>query len=1178
MFALFLLLSVSTNGLSPLIIGKERTTPDWIKCPSHIGPSTKCFSNSKMDCYCLVSKKMIREDASQHCRDNNMHLLSIETQEENEFVINLVKKNDDLITNQFWTLGYNANLDPNNWGWQQPNLNVSKPLTYKNWCRGSEPDNGFENEHFIAVINRCWHDVPGHFDWASVCEREANIFDPNLDEKFFFTFPGEHKAVVPCRPATNFDLFRVNVSKEIKKPTNVYHQIILNGTSGNKNYEYDPLEGFVIKNVSVSDNGTYKCSIFLGMQEAWQHFHVITTVLKADPRWDPSEGTDVTLTCNTQKLKLGGRTVDPVEWSVVFAISKKEKVLTPTNAAAMLPIGVQLKFNDGMENGISTLKISNVSIAMSGTYRCRSVFHGFNNSVQLTSNNLSINVLRNVVWSDKISRKELKGILTPATTNAENYRVIPVGSDLRISCSFGTSGHLRYYQWQWEQFDDNPQYTSERNDGIWSRLTVTRNKNSVDSTDNFTMLLTNVERSDRGLFTCLLNGSPSTSISQYIYVDDRHQSAEHANFDLVRSSWRNTYIRTHGQLAVIPCRPVHPSIGMDILKISKEEEIKLIISNGTTSDDNYEYNPQKGFIIHRLLPEHDELRSSTSFQCKAAGGKIEAGPEKFSIMVIGASVECTKGCWSTSSERINGLLNARVNPAELQQGEHKIELNCHAYLSNNESAVIEWFVISDGGEVKISYSKAKAGITLSYSWNKKMKVQSSTLTISNVTDKSFGIYKCFVKANMGNYFDSINLQASFKSPADPTVTNVSVSVTIVVVFIFVAITIFLVYFRKKFTKLEHLLYGDSTQMNPDEPLDEQTDLLSYDKRWEFPRNRLRLGKQLGVGCFGRVVQAEAVGINDGTENSVSTVAVKMVRSRTNLAAIEGLVSELKILIHMGAHVNIVNLLGACTKDINRGELLVILEYCPFGNLRTFIINHRDTFVNQVNESGELIASDVENDADEVVTTRKLICWSFQIARGMDYLASKKVLHGDLAARNILLTNHNVIKVADFGLSRQLYRDENYTKKSRGLLPLKWMAIESLTNRIWSSRSDVWSYGIVLWEMFSLGQMPYQGYTDEFLFLQALKNGYRMETPEHTPNFVAKMMQDCWMADPKQRPTFSQIEELLDGPLESLVTSFYLQLNKDCQQLNIDKRTYENFSVKPVYKPIRISVLKGLISL
>lgn len=93
-----------------------------------------------------------------------------------------------------------------------------------------------------------------------------------------------------------------------------------------------------------------------------------------------------------------------------------------------------------------------------------------------------------------------------------------------------------------------------------------------------------------------------------------------------------------------------------------------------------------------------------------------------------------------------------------------------------------------------------------------------------------------------------------------------------------------------------------------------------------------------------------------------------------------------------------------------------------------------------------------------------------------------------------------------------------------------------------------------------------GYTDEFQFLQALKNGYRMEKPEHTPNCVAEVMQDCWKADPDQRPTFSQIEEALDGPLESLVTSFYLQLNEDCQRLNIDKRTYENFSVKSDFNP------------
>ena len=146
-------------------------------------------------------------------------------------------------------------------------------------------------------------------------------------------------------------------------------------------------------------------------------------------------------------------------------------------------------------------------------------------------------------WSEKIHRQELKGILTPASTSADNYRVVPVRSDVSISCTFGTSGYLSYYQWRWEQFDDNPQYTSQvrnsfeliilqyfyletslvwstkRNEDISSRLTVTRTINSLDGTDNFTMLLKNVTHSDAGLFTCVLNGSPSMSASQYIYVD-----------------------------------------------------------------------------------------------------------------------------------------------------------------------------------------------------------------------------------------------------------------------------------------------------------------------------------------------------------------------------------------------------------------------------------------------------------------------------------------------------------------------------------------------------------------------------------------------------------------------------------------------------------------------------------
>ena len=147
-----------------------------------------------------------------------------------------------------------------------------------------------------------------------------------------------------------------------------------------------------------------------------------------------------------------------------------------------------------------------------------------------------------------------------------------------------------------------------------------------------------------------------------------------------------------------------------------------------------------------------------------------------------------------------------------------------------------------------------------------------------------------------------------------------------------------------FPGAKKLLEGSTKDINPQLPLVDQTELLSYDKRWEFPKCHLRLGwfelnstlstsiktwcvcksydihsgMQLGAGCFGRVVKAEAVGITKGSDESVQTVAVKMVRSQTNITAMEALISEMKILIYLGTHLNVVNLLGACTKQISKG--------------------------------------------------------------------------------------------------------------------------------------------------------------------------------------------------------------------------------------------------------------------
>lgn len=165
--------------------------------------------------------------------------------------------------------------------------------------------------------------------------------------------------------------------------------------------------------------------------------------------------------------------------------------------------------------------------------------------------------------------------------------------------------------------------------------------------------------------------------------------------------------------------------------------------------------------------------------------------------------------------------------------------------------------------------------------------------------------------------------------------------------------------------------GNIERFNSGRNLDDQADLLPYDKNVEFPRDRLKLGKQLGAGAFGVVFQATAQGILSFEEKS--TVAVKMVKKHNDIEVTKALVSELKILIHLGQHLNVVNLLGAVTKKIVQRELMVIVEFCQFGNLQRFLVNHRSSFVNQIRD-GEIdpmiMINDVRFSQNDVPTSSR----------------------------------------------------------------------------------------------------------------------------------------------------------------------------------------------------------------
>ncbi|XP_052669706.1 vascular endothelial growth factor receptor kdr-like isoform X3 [Harpia harpyja] len=435
-----------------------------------------------------------------------------------------------------------------------------------------------------------------------------------------------------------------------------------------------------------------------------------------------------------------------------------------------------------------------------------------------------------------------------------------------------------------------------------------------------------------------------------------------------------------------------------------------------------------------------------------------------------------------------------------------------------------------------------------------ISMENNTLVIERVKKDDEGLYECKASNDMGQ--DSTS--AFIKIQGSEEKSNIEV---IILVCTGLAATLFwllLTLFIRKLRKPDatDIKTGYlSIIMDPEEmPLDEQCDRLPYDSsKWEFPRDRLRLECATTNEC-------------------------------------KALMSELKILIHIGHHLNVVNLLGACTKA--GGPLMVIVEYCKYGNLSNYLRGKRGDFIayksqensdqaeKSLDESNsdltelikrrlESVAStgssassgfiedksysdseDDEEDAEDLykrpLTLEDLICYSFQVAKGMEFLASRKCIHRDLAARNILLSENNVVKICDFGLARDIYKDPDYVRKGDARLPLKWMAPEAIFDKIYTTQSDVWSFGVLLWEIFSLGASPYPGVQIDEDFCRRLKEGTRMRSPEYSTPEVYQTMLDCWHGVPTERPTFTELVERLGDLLQANVQ----QDGKDYIPLNI----------------------------
>ncbi|CAO2642776.1 Vascular endothelial growth factor receptor 3 [Lemmus lemmus] len=442
------------------------------------------------------------------------------------------------------------------------------------------------------------------------------------------------------------------------------------------------------------------------------------------------------------------------------------------------------------------------------------------------------------------------------------------------------------------------------------------------------------------------------------------------------------------------------------------------------------------------------------------------------------------------------------------------------------------------------------------------------LSIQRVREEDAGRYLCSVCNAKG----CVNSSASVavEGSEDKGSMEIVILIGTGVIAVFFWVLLLLIFCNMKRPAHADIKTGYlSIIMDPGEvPLEEQCEYLSYDaSQWEFPRERLHLGRVLGHGAFGKVVEASAFGINKGS--SCDTVAVKMLKDGATASEHRALMSELKILIHIGNHLNVVNLLGACTKP--NGPLMVIVEFCKYGNLSNFLRAKRDAFNPYAEKSpeqrrrframvegakadrrrpgssdralltrllmgkGGARRAPLVQEAEDLwlspLTMEDLVCYSFQVARGMEFLASRKCIHRDLAARNILLSESDIVKICDFGLARDIYKDPDYVRKGSARLPLKWMAPESIFDKVYTTQSDVWSFGVLLWEIFSLGASPYPGVQINEEFCQRLKDGTRMRAPELATPAIRHIMQSCWSGDPKARPAFSELVEILGDLLQ-----------------------------------------------
>uniref|UniRef100_G3NIV8 Focal adhesion kinase 1 n=1 Tax=Gasterosteus aculeatus aculeatus TaxID=481459 RepID=G3NIV8_GASAC len=272
---------------------------------------------------------------------------------------------------------------------------------------------------------------------------------------------------------------------------------------------------------------------------------------------------------------------------------------------------------------------------------------------------------------------------------------------------------------------------------------------------------------------------------------------------------------------------------------------------------------------------------------------------------------------------------------------------------------------------------------------------------------------------------------------------------------------------------------------------------SLSRDYEIQRDRIELGRCIGEGQFGDVHQ----GVYDSPDKPALAVAIKTCKNCTSDSVREKFLQE-ALTMRQFDHPHIVKLIGVITEN----PVWIIMELCTLGELRSFL---------QVRKYNLDLAS--------------LILFAHQLSTALAYLESKRFVHRDIAARNVLVSSVDCVMLGDFGLSRYM-EDSSYYKASKGKLPIKWMAPESINFRRFTSASDVWMFGVCMWEILMFGIKPFQGVKNNDV-IGRIENGERLAMPPQCPPTLYSLMTKCWSYDPSKRPRFTELKTQLNTILE-----------------------------------------------